>query len=46
MILYFLNKCELKIDAEVSDITVGDNGNVDSFLSSLSYEVEAELAYA
>lgn len=46
MILYFLNECESKIDAEVSNYTVGVNGNVDALLNSLSYEVEQELAFA
>jgi len=46
MILYFCDKCRSKIDAEVSNYTVGVNGNVDSLLSSLSYQVEQELAFA
>jgi hypothetical protein len=32
---------------EISNVTVGDNGNLDNFLASLSYEVpamELELA--
>jgi hypothetical protein len=46
MILYLFDKCKSKIDAEHSDIQVGDEGNLDSFLSSLSYEVEQDLAFA
>lgn len=44
--LYFLKKCKLRINVEVSSITVGDNGNIDALLNSLSYEVESELALA
>lgn len=40
IILYFLNKCELNINVEVSSITVGDNGNIDSLLNSLAYSTE------
>lgn len=48
MVLYSLNECEQKINAEVSNYTVGVNGNVDALLNSLSYEVvnEQELAFA
>lgn len=41
-----VNKCESTTDVEVSNITVGDNGNIDALLGSLSYEVESELALA
>ena len=46
MILYFLDKCESNLDVEVSNITVGAEGNIDSLLASLSYSVESELALA
>ena len=46
MALYFLNECVQTINVEKSNITVGDNGNIDALLSSLSYEVESELALA
>ena len=41
-----INKCEQTINVEKSNITVGDNGNIDALLSSLSYELESELALA
>lgn len=48
MVLYFLNECEQTINVEKSNITVGEDGNIDSLLNSLSYEVagERELAFA
>lgn len=46
MVIYFLNKLGRTINVEKSNITVGDNGNIDALLSSLSYELESELALA
>ena len=47
LVIYFLNKLDQKInDVELSNITVGDNGNVDALINSLSYELESELALA
>lgn len=48
MALYFLNKFRQTINAnvnvakiEISNVTVGENGNIDSFLDTLAYEVSA-----
>jgi len=53
MTIYFLKKCGLTINAninvakaEISNVTVGENGNLDNFLASLSYEVPMELELA
>ena len=46
MVLYLFNKCDPTIKVEVSSISVGEDGNIENLLSSLSYEVESELALA
>lgn len=47
-VIYLFDKLGQTTNAnvELSNVTVGENGNIDSLLASLSYEVESELALA